>query len=386
MSKLHFGLAFLVVGLALPLHVMSDEVSTEEYGKLEDGTPVQLFTLKNATGMEARVSGYGAALVSLTVADRDGEFVDVTLGYDDLEGWLKNSGFFGVTAGRFANRIAHGKFTLDGKHYQLATNNSPGGIPCSLHGGENGFDKKVWKGTPFDKKTTRGVVLTYTSPDGEEGYPGTLTVEVTYELDDQNRLHWRAKATTDAPTVVNLANHIYWNLTGNPSEETILDHKLTLLADHYFPTNPGLIPNEDKAPVKGTPMDFTKAHKVGQRIEADFEALKFGEGYDHCWVLNGEKKRGELTLAAVVVDPKSGRKMEVLTDQPGIQFYAGNFVGPEPLGKGGKANLRRSGLCLETQNFPDAPNKPDFPSSVLRPGETYEHTMVHRFSIAPGSD
>jgi aldose 1-epimerase len=348
-------------------------VVREIYGSMPDGREVAIFTLTNANGLRARVTEYGAILVSLEVPDRDGKLADVTHGYDTLEGWLTNTSYFGASVGRFANRIAHGKFTLDGKEYQLANNNAPGGIPCHLHGGEVGFDKVLWSGTA----TANGVELNYLSPDGEEGYPGNLTIKVTYELNDDNELLWRASASTDAPTIINLAHHSYWNLSGNP-ESSINDHVLTLEANHYLATHAGLIPTGEIAPVAGTPMDFTKPTAIGTRVDAEFEALEFGGGYDHAWVL----REGEgVRLAARLSDPKSGREMEIHTDQPAIQFYGGNFLDGTVAGKGGVRYPHRSALCLETEKFPDAPNHPDFPSAVLRPGETYTHTMVHRFLV-----
>ena len=346
-------------------------VVREAYGKMPDGREVAIFTLTNTKGLRARVTEYGAILVSMEVPDRDGKLADVTHGYDTLNGWLTNTSYFGATAGRFANRIAHGRFSLDGKEYKLATNNDPAGIPCHLHGGVTGFDKVLWTGTATDK----GVELTYLSKDGEEGYPGNLTVKVSYELTDDNELIWKAEATTDAATVINLAHHSYWNLSGNP-RTPINRHQLQLAADHYLPTNAGLIPSGEIAPVAGTPMDFTKPTAIGERVEADFEALKFGGGYDHAWVL----RQGDgLRLAARLKEPDSGRVMEIHTNQPAIQFYGGNFLDGAVAGKGGVKYAHRTALCLETENFPDAPNQPDFPSAVLRPGETYSHTMVHRF-------
>lgn len=357
-------------------------VMENEFGTMPDGRPVKIFTLANSSGTEARVTEYGAILVSLKAADRDGEVADLTHGYDDLEGWLTNTSYFGATVGRFGNRIAHGKFTLDGEEYQLATNNDPGGIPCALHGGKVGFDKVLWKGEAFSTQSTAGVRLRYTSADGEEGYPGKLDVTVTYTLGDDNSLTWEAEATTDAPTVLNLVHHSYWNLSGDPTS-SINDHELTLFADHYLPTDPGLIPTGDKAPVAGTPMDFTEATAIGERVDADFEALKLGGGYDHAWVLRGdpvEKGRTGLAKAARVRDPETGRVLEISTNQPAVQFYGGNFLDGSVTGKGGVTYGRRSALCLETENWPDAPNNPKAPSAVLRPGETYHHIMVHRFS------
>jgi len=354
----------------------ASDLESAVYGKMPDGREVRIFTLTNPNGLTAKVTEYGAILVGIEVPDSKGKKADITLGYDTFAGWLTNTSFFGATAGRFANRIAAGKFTLDGTQYQLATNNEPGGIPCHLHGGKVGFDKVLWKGEPVRKAGARGVALTYTSKDGEENYPGTLQVKVTYWLTDANELIWQAEATTDKATIVNLAHHTYWNLTGDPTK-TILDHELMLAADSYLPTDKGLIPTGQKASVEGTPMDFRKATKVGARVNADFEALKFGGGYDHAWVLREGKG---VRLAAVVKDPSSGRTMEVLTDQPAIQFYCGNFLDGSAVGKGGVKYQLRTGLCLETEGFPDAPNKPQFPSTVLRPGQTYHHTMVLRFT------
>jgi aldose 1-epimerase len=350
-------------------------VTREAWGKMPDGREVALFTLTNANGLRARVTEYGAILVSMEIPDREGKSADVTHGYDTLDGWLTNTSYFGSTVGRFANRIAHGKFTLDGKEYSLATNNSPGGIPCHLHGGETGFDKVLWAGTAIGD----GVELTYVSKDGEEGYPGKLSVKVTYRLTEDNELIWKAEATTDAPTVINMAHHSYWNLSGDPAV-TIDGHELMLAADHFLPTDAGLIPTGEIAPVSGTPMDFTSPTTIGKRVNDDFEALRFGGGYDHAWVL---RKGGESAIrtAARLRDPASGRVMEILTDQLAIQFYGGNFLDGTVTGKNGVKYAFRTALCLETENFPDAPNKPGFPSAVLRPGETYTHTMIHRFLV-----
>jgi aldose 1-epimerase len=356
-------------------------VTDSLHGELPDGRPVRLFTLVNASGMKAVVTEYGAILTSLEFADREGVRADVTHGYDTLEGWLTNTSYFGATVGRFGNRIAGGRFTLDGKDYNLATNNDPGGIPCHLHGGVKGFDKVLWKGVSFEGEGERGVKLTYTSPDGEEGYPGTLSVEVTYTLTDRDELIWEARATTDAPTVLNLVHHSYWNLGGDPTQ-SINDHELTLYAGHFLPTNAGLIPTGEVAPVVGTPMDFTRARLIGERVEADFEALKFGGGYDHAWVLDGaaHPEHSGMVKAARLRDPASGRVVEISTNQPAIQFYGGNFLDGKVTGKGGVAYAYRTALCLETQNFPDAPNNPKAPSAVLRPGEVYHHRMIHSFS------
>jgi aldose 1-epimerase len=375
--KIHLLISALAIGLTAcqknPGMSDSSAVKQEIFGKMPDGREVRIFTLTNRNGLKARVTEYGAILVSMETPDKSGKSADITHGYDTLEGWLTNTSYFGATVGRFGNRIAYGKFTLDGKEYTLATNNDPGGIPCHLHGGIKGFDKVLWTGKPTG---SNGVEFTYVSKDGEEGYPGNLTVTVTYSLNDDNELKWEARATTDAPTIVNVVHHSYWNLSGDPNS-SINDHHLTLHAPSYLPTDAGLIPTGDIAPVAGTPMDFTKPTAIGERVGADFEALKLGGGYDHCWVF--EKGEG-LRPAAKLKDPKTGRVMEISTDQPAIQFYGGNFLDGTVTGKGGVKYAHRTALCLETEGFPDAPNKPAFPSCVLRSGETYRHTMVHRFS------
>jgi aldose 1-epimerase len=288
---------------------------------------------------------------------------------------LNDSSYFGATIGRFGNRIKDGKFALDGKEYTLAKNNDPGGIPCHLHGGLKGFNKVLWSG----KATAdHEVEFSYVSKDGEEGYPGNLLVTVTYTLNDDNELTWVAKATADAPTVVNIVHHSYWNLSGDPTQ-SIHEQILTLNADHFLPTDIGLIPTGEIAPVSGTPLDFTQPTVIGERIDDDFEAIRFGGGYDHAWVL--ENNDG-MRLAARLEDPGSGRVMELSTDQPAVQFYSGNFLGGDVLGKRGVSYAKRTALCLETEGFPDAPNHSHFPSAVLLPGETYTHTMIHKFSLA----
>lgn len=353
------------------------KVSTESYGKLPDGHEVKLFTITNGNGMIAKVVQYGATLVSLEVPDRDGTISDVTHGYDDLEGWLANTSYFGATVGRYGNRIAHGKFSLDGKDYTLATNNEPGGIPCHLHGGTIGFDKVLWSGETFDTPDSSGVALTYVSKDGEEGYPGTLTTVITYSLTNDNELIWEAHATVEgSSTPVNIVHHNYWNLS-NDQMSSINDHLPTLPAERYLPTNAGLIPTSEISPVAGTPFDFTIPTSIGARLEEENEALKFGGGYDHCWVL---RKGKGIRHAATLHDPKTGRTMEIHSDQPGIQFYGGNSLDGTVAGKGGRKYPFRSACCLETGAFPDSPNQKNFPSSILKPGETYTHTMVHKFS------
>lgn len=342
------------------------------FGTLPDGRNVRIFTLTNGNGLTARVTEFGAILVSMESADRNGKRADITLGFDTLEGWLKNKNYLGCTVGRFGNRIRDGRFTLDGKSYQLATNNEPGGVPCALHGGLVGFDKVLWSGRIVGDHS---VEFSYLSADGEEGYPGNLNAKVTYSLTDEE-LVWEATATTDAPTLINFLQHTYWNLSGDATR-SVTDHVLTLNADHYLPTDKGLIPTGEVAPVSGTPMDFTLPTVIGERIDADFEALVLGGGYDHAWIL---KSQAGLHPAATLKDPKSGRVLTIATNQPAVQFYCGNFLDGSDIGKGGTAYQRRCGLALETEGYPDAPNQPDFPSAVLRPGETYRHTMVFRFS------
>jgi aldose 1-epimerase len=377
MCKLNLLISALAIGglsCQNPSTMAAETALTEKiHGKMPDGREIRIFTLTNSNGLRAKVTEYGAILVSLEAPDKAGKLADLTHGYDTLEGWLTNSSYFGATVGRFGNRIKDGKFTLDGKQYTLATNNDPGGIPCHLHGGLKGFDKVVWSGKAVGENS---VEFSHTSKDGDEGYPGNLSVTVTYTLNDADELIWEAKATTDAPTVVNLVHHSYWNLTGEPAK-AVNDHLLTLDAAHYLPTNAGLIPTGEIAAVAGTPMDFTKPTVIGERIDADFEALKFGGGYDHAWVLN---QRDGVRFAARVKDPVSGRVMEISTNQPAIQFYGGNFLDGTAKGKGGVAYAHRTAFCLETEGFPDSPNQPAFPSPVLRPGETYTHTMIHKFS------
>ncbi len=351
----------------------SSAVSQQVFGSMPDGREVKIFTLTNSRGLVARVTEYGAILVSMETPDVAGTLADLTHGYDTLAGWLTNRSYFGASIGRFGNRIKDGKFTLDGKDYTLATNNEPGGLPCALHGGLRGFDQVVWSGQAV---AANAVEFSYVSPDGEEGFPGNLHVKVTYTLTDDNELIWEAGATTDAPTPVNLVHHSYWNLSGDPTT-SINDHELMLAAPGYLPTDVGLIPTGVIAPVAGTPLDFTTPAVIGARVDEDFEALTFGGGYDHCWVLaDGAGVR----LAARVKDPKSGRVMELSTDQPAIQFYGANFLDGTAAGKRGVRYGRRTALCLETEGFPDSPNQPEFPSPVLRPGETYRHVMIHKFS------
>ena len=373
--------AAIIGGFALVVAIMSSKgqrvmtkntVKEEIFGQMPDGSKVKIFTLTNTGGLKARVTEYGAILVSMEAPDKSGKVADLTHGYDALEEWLNNSSYFGGTVGRFGNRIKDGKFTLDGKEITLATNNAPGGIPCALHGGLKGFDKVLWSGKLVGENS---VEFSYLSKDGEEGYPGNLSVKVTYSLNEDNELKWEATATTDAPTVLNLVHHSYWNLSGNPAQQ-INNHILTLNADHYLPTNIGLIPTGELAPVAGTPMDFTNPTVIGERLNSGFQALEYAGGYDHAWVL---KKGNGIHFAARLKDPESGRTMEIFTNQPAIQFYGGNFLDGTVSGKSGVAYAHRTALCLETEGFPDSPNQPSFPTPVLRPGETYQHTMIHKF-------
>ncbi len=347
-------------------------VQTELHGTMADGRKARKFTLRNVHGLTAIVSEMGASLVSFEAPDRNGNWADLTLGYQEFDDWCRNPAYLGATVGRFGNRIKAGQFTIDHQFYQLATNNQPGDIPCHLHGGVHGFDKMLWDGEVCGDSVT----FRRRSIDGEEGYPGNLEVAITYTLNDDNELIWEAQASTDAPTIVNLVHHTYWNLTGDPRRD-ILDHVLRLEADHFLPTDDGLIPTGEKKSVTDTPMDFTQSMRIGERIHVDYLPLHQAGGYDHCWVLRNDDK---FRLAAEVFEPTSGRRMQVFTDQPAIQFYAGNFLDGSITGKNGIAYDHRCGFCLETENFPDAPNHVDFPNSILRPGEVYRHCMVHRFS------
>jgi aldose 1-epimerase len=358
---------------ALPVLAAEDKkmpgVQKSPFGTTADGTPVDLYTLTNGKGMTAKVITYGALLTELDVPDKDGKMADVVLGFDDLKGYLAGHPYFGATVGRVGNRIAKGKFTLDGKEYKLATNNGPN----SLHGGNRGFDKVVWKASVVSMGPEPSVRFTYKSPDGEEGYPGTLEAAVTYTLTADNAVRLTYEATTDKPTPVNLTNHSYFNLAGHASGD-IMGHELTLDADKYTPTDATLIPTGKIESVKGTPLDFTMPTLIGKRI-GDLK----GEpgGYDHNFVLSPRK---ELARAAVVREPKSGRIMEVLTTEPGIQFYTGNFLDGSNKGKGGAVYKKNQAFCLETQHFPDSVNHPEFPSTILTPGKVYKSETVYRFS------
>jgi len=348
----------------------SGKMSTEKtlYGIMPEGTKVYQYTLTNAHGLRATLITYGATLTKVEAPDRDGKLDVITLYLDSLEQYLAGHPYFGSTVGRYANRIARGRFVLDGVEYRLATNNGPN----HLHGGDKGFDKYVWDARAVEGEQFVGVEFSRTSPDGEEGYPGTLQVKVVYSLTNRNELRMEYTATTDKPTVVNLTNHAYWNLAGAGSGD-VLDQLVMINADRYLPVDEGLIPTGELAPVDGTPMDFRRLHAIGERID------QVPGGYDHCYVL--VKKPGEaMSLAARVFEPKSGRVMEIYTTQPAVQFYTGNFLDGS-LTVAGKPCKKHYAFCLETEHYPDSPNRPEFPSTVLRPGETYHQVTVHRFLV-----
>jgi aldose 1-epimerase len=350
------------------------DVRRERFGTMPDGTVVHRYILTNGRGMEVKLITYGGAIQSLKVPDRRGRRANVTLGFSTLEGYLNpGNPYFGCITGRYANRIANGRFTLDGVTYQLARNNGPN----HLHGGIVGFDKIVWDAEVVRTHDSVGVRFHYLSPDGDEEYPGALDTTVTYTLNNRNALRMRYQATTDAPTIVNLTNHAYWNLAGEGSGD-INDHKLLLRASHYTPVDATLIPTGEIAPVAGTPLDFTRSTAIGARIRNSHPQLVIGRGYDHNWVL--DRRGSGLELAARLTDPRSGRVLEVLTDQPGIQFYSGNFLDGTLVGTSGRMYRQGDGLALETQHYPDSPNHDNFPSTVLRPGEEYDTTTIYRFS------
>lgn len=341
-----------------------------DFGKTPSGQPVSLYTLKNKNGIEVAITTYGGILVSLKTPDRNGQLDDIVLGFDSLDGYLGAHPYFGAIVGRYANRIGGAAFKLDGVQYKLAVNNGPN----SLHGGLKGFDKYVWE---VKDAGPQSLTLTHTSPDGDEGYPGTLKVEVTYTLTDDNELKLDYTATTDKATVLNVSNHSYFNLAGQGNGD-ILNHTLELKASRITPVDKTLIPTGDLKPVAGTPFDFTTPHKIGERINAKDQQIEFGGGYDHNFVADGDA--GTLRLIARASEETSGRVMEVFSTQPGVQFYTGNFLDGTLKGKGGKVYQKRFGFCLETQHYPDSPNKPKFPTTVLKPGETFHHTTVLRFT------
>jgi aldose 1-epimerase len=350
-------------------------VTKAMFGTTPAGEVVDVYTLTNPQGMEVRAITFGGIITSLRVPDADGRLGDVVLGFDKLEDYLKNPAFIGPIVGRYANRIANGRFTLDGQTYKLATNNGPN----HLHGGNKGFDKAVWKAESFKKNDVVGVIFTHTSPDGDEGYPGTLSMRVSYTLTPRNELEVDYEATTDKATPVNLTQHTYFNLAGDGTRD-VLGHRLTLQASRYTPVDATLIPSGGLATVEGTPFDFRMQTSIGARIDQDDVQLRYGNGYDHNYVID---RTGEgLVPAAHVMEPTTGRVLEVSTTEPGMQLYTGNFLDGTLKGKNGSVYAKRTGFCLETQHFPDSPNKPTFPNTILRPGETYRSKTVFAFSVS----
>ncbi len=366
------GCAFAVVGCAA-LGSSAGKISKQPFGAAPDGQPVELYTLRNAKGAEATIMTYGGTVTSLKVPDKDGKLGDVVLGYDKLDGYLANSPFFGCLVGRYGNRIAKGRFTLEDKTYTLVTNNPPN----HLHGGPKGFDKVVWKAVKAEVGPQGPqLVLNYLSKDGEEGYPGNLKVTATYTLTDDNALRLDYTATTDKATVCNLTQHSYFNLAGKGD---ILGHVVTINAETFTPVDSTLIPTGEMKPVEGTPFDFRKPTAIGARINAADEQIKFGGGYDHNWVIN--KPSGQLGLQARIEEPTTGRVLEVLSTEPGVQFYTGNFLDGSITGKAGWVYQHRNGFCFEPQHYPDSPNHPQFPSTELKPGQTYQNTIIYKFSV-----
>ena len=345
----------------------------EVFGKMPEGQEVFRHVLKNKNGLEVHVINYGAIITHLLAPNKSGQLEDIVLGYDSLNSYLKSSPYFGAVVGRYGNRIANGKFKLDGNEYTLVQNNNG----QHLHGGTKGFDKVFWNVEPAQSPKGQSLRLTYLSKDMEEGYPGNLNVSALYTLTEDNALEVVYTATTDKKTVVNLTQHSYFNLSGNAKRD-ILDHQLQLNANQFVPVDKTLIPTGKLQPVSGTPFDFTKLTSVGSRINGSHEQLKIGGGYDHCWVLSSEDS---LKNAATLYDPTSGRTVEILTTEPGIQFYSGNFLDGSIRGKNGVQYTHRYGLCLETQHFPDSPNRPEYPSVVLTPGEEYKTVTIFRFGV-----
>jgi aldose 1-epimerase len=351
-------------------------INEESFKGSFKGKPTALYTLKNKNGLVAQITNFGCKIVSLYVPDRKGNFADIVLGFDSIADYINGNAYFGALCGRYANRIANGQFVIEGKTYQLPINNGPN----SLHGGPEGFNNQMFdcKGV-IKTDSAEAVEMFYVSKDGEMGYPGTLNVKITFTLSDKNELTLGFEANTDKATHVNICSHSYFNLAGEGNGD-ILQHELSINSEKFTPVSDTLIPTGEFRPVAGTPMDFTKAKAIGKNIDDKYDQLDYGKGYDHNWVLN-KKEAGELSLAASCYEPKSGRVMEVLTTQPGVQLYTANWLDGSDKGKGGKAYQMRSALCLETQNFPDSPNKPNFPSTLLKPGETYKHYCVYKFYV-----
>ncbi len=372
-SRLAFVIVFGISAVTALFAAAKSGITSQEFG-MTDGQHIQLYKLTNKNGMEVNISTYGGVVQSLKVPDKNGKFDDVVLGYDSVDGYVSDKSFFGALIGRYGNRIAHGKFSLDGKTYSIPLNDGQN----TLHGGTKGFNKKEWTAKEAPGSKAQSLTLTYLSKDGEEGYPGNLNVKVVYTLTDNNELKIQYDATTDKDTVLNLTNHSYFNLSGAGSGD-ILGHELTLHASKFTPVGSSLIPTGELRSVKGTPFDFTHSTAIGSRIDQDDEQLKFGKGYDHNWVLDAGMTT-DPKPAAEVYDPKSGRVMQVLTTEPGIQFYTGNFLDGSAHGKGGRIYNRRFALCLETQHFPDSPNQPSFPTTELKPGQKYHSITIYKFS------
>ena len=362
--------------LLLITNASGQTVKKDNFGKTNDGQVVDIYTLTNKNGLEAKITNFGGIITSLKIPDRNGKLEDVMLGFDNLDGYLKGHPYFGALIGRYGNRIAKGRFTLNGVEYKLAVNNGEN----HLHGGIKGFDKVVWNAKSLKVPNSAALQLTYLSKDGEEGYPGNLSVRVVYTLSNANELKIEYWASTDKDTVVNLTSHSYFNFAGQGNGD-ILNHQLLINARRFTPTDAGSIPTGQLENVKGTPFDFTSSFLIGARINDDDQQLKFGKGYDHNFVVNG--LIGTLRQAAVVYEPNSGRLMEIWTTEPGIQFYSGNFLDGRLTGKEGKVYQQRYGFCLETQHFPDSPNKPSFPTTVLRKGDRYHTITIHKFKTAP---
>ena len=346
------------------------------FGTLPSGQPVEIFTLRNQNGMEVKITNYGGIITHLSVPDKNGNAADVTLGFDSLAGYLNGHPYFGAIVGRYGNRIAKGQFSIDGKLYKLATNNGPN----HLHGGEYGFDKRLWRAETTEGENTATLSLYRVSLDGEEGYPGELHAQVEYTLNNTNELRMYYAARTNKPTHVNLTNHAYFNLSGD-ARNTILDHELHINASQFIPIDVTLIPTGEIASLDDSPLDFRTAKAIGRDIDVENQQLKYAGGFDHCWVLDKDPDNPKPQLAATAYDPSTGRVLEVLTTEPGVQFYSGNFLDGTVVGKNKTTYQQRSGFCLESEHFPDSPNQPNFPSTLLLPVETYRTTTVYRFSV-----
>ena len=365
-------LRLIIVGsLLIAMLTSAYALEKKPFGKTKDGTEVFLYTLKNKAGMQVQITNFGGVVYSLTAPDRYGKFDDVVLGFEKFADYEKVGPYFGALIGRYGNRIGNAQFKLDGKNYNLPKNNGPN----TLHGGDRGFDKRVWQ---VKSSTPNSLALHYLSKDGEEGFPGNLNVDVIYSLTDNNELKIEYNATTDNDTVVNLTNHSYFNLRGQGNGD-ILGHRMTISADRFTPVDETLIPTGELKAVAGTPFDFTNATEIGARINAKDQQIRFGKGYDHNFVLRQQDSPGVRPVAKAM-EPTTGRVLEVLTDQPGVQFYTGNFLDGTQIGKGGKAYQQRTGFCLETQHFPDSPNHANFPSTELKPGQKYHTVTVYRFT------